>query len=226
MFTLFASIFAWSFLLGKEDKPIDNNLLEKREVNGEEIYFLKNEKEPYTGRSVENYDNGKKLFATYSKGKWSGPAIEYYPNGIKSYEDLYENGKMVFAKSWKPDGSICDVTQAIDGNGVVQTYHPNGNTKLEGLYTDNVLQGMVKGYYPTGELKEEVMFADNMEEGPFKEYHINGNPKWEGTYRNGNKEFGLLNEFNEEGELIKKMLCDSNAICTTTWTIDGSHLKE
>jgi len=53
MFTLFASIFAWSFLFGKEDKPIDNNLLEKREVNGEEIYFLKNEKEPYTGRSVE-----------------------------------------------------------------------------------------------------------------------------------------------------------------------------
>ena len=133
-FALFASLFVWSFLFGKADEPIDYSLLEKREVNGEEIYFLKNEKEPYTGRSVENYDNGKKLFATYSKGKWSGPAIEYYPNGIKSYQDFYENGKMVFAKSWKPDGSICDVTEAIDGNGVVQTYHPNGKQEWRAIF--------------------------------------------------------------------------------------------
>ena len=51
-FTLFASIFAWSLLFGKEDKPIDYNLLETREINGEEIYFLKDKKQSFTGKST------------------------------------------------------------------------------------------------------------------------------------------------------------------------------
>lgn len=177
------------------------------------------------------YETGEK----YEEYQYTGDSLKhglyksYSQGGILTEESIYIDGKLDGErKIYKTDGTL-EVTEqyTMDAlNGTFKTYHPNGNTKLEGMYTDNVLKGMVKGYYPTGELKEEVMFANNMEEGPFKEYHTNGKPKWEGTYRNGNKEFGLLNEFNEQGELIKKMLCDSNAICTTTWTIDGSHLKK
>ena len=59
-FTLFASLFVWSFLFGKEDEPIDFNLLEKREIEGEKIYFLKDSKEPYSGRSLGIFENGEK----------------------------------------------------------------------------------------------------------------------------------------------------------------------
>ena len=124
-FALFASLFVWSFLFGKADEPIDNSLLEKREVNGERMYFLKDKKEPYTGKSVILYDSGNKWVVNYSKGKMDGLSDYSYPNGAKDYIDFYENGKMVYAKSWKPDGSICDVTNVVDGE-VAQTYHQKG----------------------------------------------------------------------------------------------------
>lgn len=38
----------------------------------------------------------------------------------------------------------------------------------------------------------------------------------------GNNEFGLIKEYDETGQLIRKMMCDDRAICTTTWSIDGS----
>lgn len=63
---------------------------------------------------------------------------------------------------------------------------------------------------------EEVMFADNEENGPFTEYHKNGSLKAEGNYLNGDNEHGLLKLYNEEGELVRKMQCDSG-ICQTTW---------
>jgi antitoxin component YwqK of YwqJK toxin-antitoxin module len=174
-----------------------------------------------TGEKFEEYQfTGDSLkhgwYKTYSKA------------GVLREESNYVEGKLDGERKIYTANGELEVTEqyTMDAlNGVFKTYHSNGNIKLEGIYSGNVLAGVVKGYYPTGELMEEVMFAENREQGPFKEYHTNGKLKWEGTYRNGDKEFGLLKEYNEQGELIKKMLCDSNAICTTTWKIDGSHLK-
>ncbi len=179
---------------------------------------------------INKYDTGEK----YEEYQYTGDSLKhgwyksYSQGGILTEESNYVDGKLDgLRKIYTTNGEL-EVTEqyTMDAmNGPFKTYHPGGNVKLEGVYTDNVLKGIVKGYYPTGELMEEVMFEDNQEEGPFKEYHKNGNLKWEGTYRNGDKEFGLLQKYNEQGELIRKMMCDDNAICTTTWTIDGSHLK-
>ena len=65
---------------------------------------------------------------------------------------------------------------------------------------------------------------DNNENGPFKEYYPNGNIHWEGNYLNGDNEFGILNEYNEQGELIKKMDCDSMAVCKTIWTKENGDI--
>ena len=46
------ALFACYFWFGSEDKPIDYNLLETREINGEEIYFLKDKKQSFTGKST------------------------------------------------------------------------------------------------------------------------------------------------------------------------------
>jgi|TARA_R110000737_G_scaffold344660_1_gene372069 antitoxin component YwqK of YwqJK toxin-antitoxin module len=171
----------------------------------------------------------------YEEYQYTGDSLKhgwykrYSPEGKLTEESNYNDGKLDGSRKIYTSEGELEVTEQYTSdalNGVFKTYHSNGNIKLEGLYTDNVLAGVVKGYYPSGELMEEVMFEKNMEQGPFKEYHTNGKLKWEGTYRNGDKEFGLLKEYNEQGELIKKMLCDSNAICTTTWKIDGSHLKK
>jgi antitoxin component YwqK of YwqJK toxin-antitoxin module len=75
---------------------------------------------------------------------------------------------------------------------------------------------------------EEVTFINNMENGPFKEYYKNGQIKWEGNYKDGDNEYGLIQEFNEQGQLIKKMNCGrykGEYICQTIWTMDEGDKK-
>ena len=172
----------------------------------------KHEEYQYVGDSLKNgaykrYSPGGVLLeeSTYVEGKLNGERIIYNAKGEKEVSEIYESDVL---------------------NGPFKEFHPNGKIRFLGKYTDNVLSGTVNVFYPSGKIKEEVQFEDNIEEGPFKEFHENGNIKWEGTYRNGDNEFGLLKEYNEEGELIRKMMCDERAICTTTWTKDGSHLKK
>ncbi|MDF1695764.1 MAG: toxin-antitoxin system YwqK family antitoxin [Saprospiraceae bacterium] len=166
----------------------------------------------YTGDSLKNglykrFSPGGILLeeSMYVEGKLNGERIIYNEKGEKEVSEIYTNDVL---------------------NGTLREYYPNGKMKLTGTYTNNVLSGTVNVFYPSGKLKEEVQFLDNKEDGPFKEFHENGNIKWEGTYKDGDNEFGLLKEYNENGELIRKMMCDDRAICTTTWTIDGSHLKK
>ena len=63
-----------------------------------------------------------------------------------------------------------------------------------------------------------MTFLDNLENGPFVEYYENGNVQWSGTFLNGDNEVGELLHYSEDGVLIKKMWCDSAAICQTIWT--------
>ena len=172
----------------------------------------KHEEYQYTGDSLKHglykrFSKGGILLeeTNYTEGKINGERTIYNAKGEKEVVEIYENDVL---------------------NGPFKEFHTNGKIKFLGTYTNNVLSGTVNVFYPSGKIKEEVQFVDNVEEGPFKEFHENGNIKWEGTYRNGDNEFGLLKEYNESGELIRKMMCDERAICTTTWTIDGSHLKD
>ncbi|MBK7701221.1 MAG: hypothetical protein IPJ39_22090 [Saprospiraceae bacterium] len=61
--------------------------------------------------------------------------------------------------------------------------------------------------------------SDNNENGPFTEYYENGQIHWKGTYLNGGNEFGLLEEAGFLGTMIKRMKCDSMAVCRTFWRL-------
>ena len=71
---------------------------------------------------------------------------------------------------------------------------------------------------------ERVTFEGNEENGPFEEYHQNGQIQWKGTYLKGENEYGLLEEFDEIGEPIKRMMCDEMAICKTIWTKENGDI--
>jgi len=93
-----------------------------------------------------------------------------------------------------------------------------------GIYKNNVLSGAVSFFDSSGKLNEEVQFVDNFQLFPFQEFHANGKIKWEGTYKHSTVHgrrtvFGLLKEYNENGELIRKKMCDKKAICTTIRTL-------
>lgn len=152
-----------------------------------------------------SYINGTLIEqAQYSSGVLQGPRKMFHTNGAIEIEEHYDKGVIV---------------------GPYKTYYFDGTLAQEANYIKGMMQGTLKTYYKEGALKEEVTMVDNNENGPFKEYHASGQLKWEGQFLNGDNEFGLLQNYNEAGELIKKMMCDSLGVCATIWTKEDGDIQ-
>lgn len=189
---VFISIILISIGCG-EKKVIQNypngNIMEEYTVNKE------NQK---NGSYKAYFESGKiKETATYQNDQLIGKRTLYFENGKVETEENYSEPNVL--------------------NGEYKTYYDNGQLKLVKTYVNNVIQGTLKVYYPTGKIKEEVTMAENNENGPFVEYFENGQIQWKGSYLNGDNEFGLLEEWDSLGNPIKRMKCDSMAICRTFW---------
>lgn len=153
---------------------------------------------------------------------------ESYIDGVLVEKSLYKNGKLNGKRTlFHKNGQIEIDENYIDDQltGTYKSYYEDGTLSQEANYIDGKMEGVLKTYFNSGTLKEEVMMVDNNENGPFKEFHENGKLSWEGTYLNGDNEFGLIQEYNDQGALIKKMMCDSMARCTTIWTIETGDIK-
>jgi antitoxin component YwqK of YwqJK toxin-antitoxin module len=103
--------------------------------------------------------------------------------------------------------------------GPYRMYYENGTLKQEGQYLNNELVGAWRAYHDNGQLKEEVLFENNEENGPFVEYHANGKLAAEGSYLDGDNEHGELKIYDEEGGLLRTMMCDRGR-CQTTWSAE------
>jgi antitoxin component YwqK of YwqJK toxin-antitoxin module len=166
------------------------------------------------GTIIEEYtvDKDKKKHGLYTA---------YNDKGIISETAEYVNGQLHGErKIYDADGNL-EIVESYKDNvtdGPYSVLYPDGQVKFETTYSAGVMNSKAKSYTAAGTLKEEVTFVNNEENGPFKEYYDNGNIEWEGTYLNGDNEFGLLKHYDESGELIRKMMCDSMAICRTIWT--------
>ena len=66
------------------------------ETDGQNIVFLPNETDPYTGQYLCKYDNGlKEREGRYKNGKLDGKLIEWFQfNGQIKREENYKNGKI------------------------------------------------------------------------------------------------------------------------------------
>jgi len=142
--------------------------------------------------------------AHYKADVLSGRRTLYFSDGKPEIEEYYEDGLIV---------------------GTYNVYYNDGTILQEAHYISGMMQGPLKTYYKNGQLKEVVTMVDNEENGPFTEYHENGQLKWEGRFLNGDNEYGLLKHYNESGELIKKMECDSLGVCATVWTLEDGDIK-
>ncbi len=151
-----------------------------------------------------SYLNEGKVFeeSNYKNNEFDGERTIYHKNGEIEIKEIYKDGVL---------------------EGPYKTFYDNGQLNLLANYHNGIMEGIVKRYYETGELMEEVTFSNNMENGPFTEYHKNGQVKWKGNYKNGDNEYGIIEEYNEEGELVKKMKCGTykgEYICQTIWTLE------
>ena len=181
------------------------------------------------GSVVVKYDNGniKELYQVDKDSLKTGQYLLFSESGDTLEKAHYSMGKLNGIRTIYSKGSVLEIEeQYVDGvmDGDYKVYHPNGQLMLAQNYSGGELIGESLRYYENGQLEERVTFENGQENGPFTEYHENGQVHWEGTYLNGDNEFGLLKEYNDAGELIKKMRCDSLAICRTIWTIEDGDI--
>lgn len=171
---------------------------------------------------TNNYPNGNIMEQFTSKaGKKNGDYKSYYETGklreTATYQDddyigkrtlYFENGNIDTEENYTKPGVL---------NGEYKIYYKEGGIHVLKNFNENILSGLMIVYYPNGKVKEEVTIVNNQENGPFREYFQNGQMQWKGTYLNGDNEFGLLEEWDSLGVMIKRMKCDSIGICHTFW---------
>jgi len=119
-------------------KSIPSTKLMKR-ING--IWYYKNSDQPYSGKFIDYFFNGKMQGEGILKdGKVEGVRTVYYPNGNKRYFYTYING--------------------IE-NGLSEEYFINGKLRQKGSFVNKKEEGLWQVFYSTGKLKHESNFIAN-----------------------------------------------------------------
>lgn len=174
-------------------------------------------------KKVRHYfDNGvlEMVYSVNKAGNKDGDFKRYFKNGSLAETSHFKDGAQDGTrKLYYENGNIEEVQLFKNGklDGEQKGYHENGKLKFSCTNLENLLQGEYHSYYDNGKKRLFLTFVDDLENGPFIEYYRTGGIEWKGSYRNGNKEFGLLEQYDEKGELIKKMDCDTMGVCYTIW---------
>jgi antitoxin component YwqK of YwqJK toxin-antitoxin module len=111
------------------------------ETDGQNIVYLPNEDDPYTGIYLCKFDNGQKQKeGSYKNGKYDGKWTEWRENGQIEAELNYKNGKLDGKSTWWNKR----------GQKVIQKNYKNDN--LDGKWTE--------WFQFNGEIKRERNFKN------------------------------------------------------------------
>ena len=114
------------------------------ETDGQNIVFLPNDINPYTGKYLCKYDNGQKeKEGRYKDGKLDGKWTVWYNNGQTWYEGNYKDGKLDGKWTWW-NKSGQKVRQKNYKNGkldgkLIEWFQFNGEIKREESYKNGKL---------------------------------------------------------------------------------------
>lgn len=147
-----------------------------------------------------------------------GEYISYNENGDTFIVSQYDNGKLNGTRTIYNENKNIEIIENYVNDsleGKYEAFYPSGALKRTMQFESNKIVGKLYVYYESGKLIEEVLMENNLENGPFTEYYENGQKSWEGTYHNGENEIGLLIQYAENGDTIRKMQCDDRYICRT-----------
>ena len=109
------------------------------ERDGQNIVFLPNETNPYTGTYLCKFDNGQKeREGRYKNGKLDGKWTVWYENGQKESEVNYKNGKLDGKSTWwsKKGQKVRQknyINGKLDGK-LIEWFRFNGEIKREENY--------------------------------------------------------------------------------------------
>lgn len=168
----------------------------------------------------EYYPNGKiKYIGGYKDSLPQGPHRQYDEEGNIVSTQIYEEGYLVGEgvmdekgrqqgvwKEYHPTGELRATGEYSDGRRIGEWvfYHTNGKIEQRGKYdAKGKAQGTWKWFYETGNLLREEKYLNNTLDGNMVEYSDSGQVITKGEYLDGQKEgawFYQLGDYREEGE--------------------------
>jgi antitoxin component YwqK of YwqJK toxin-antitoxin module len=74
--------------------------------------------------------------ADYSGGKINGRFVEWYPNGERMVDAIFQRGRLVRATSWKLGGKVA--SELPKGTGTLVLFYPQGGKRRESVYEQGV----------------------------------------------------------------------------------------
>ena len=102
----------------------------------------------------------------------------------------------------KRDGTYYKKFSNVPFSGQLESYHPNGQLKIIGEFSDGKKVGEWIEYYMSGIKKNEGQFADGKKNGAWVYYFLNTNIKEKQFYKDGNKD-GLWEKFDVNGTVVQ-----------------------
>ncbi|MNK03717.1 MORN repeat variant [compost metagenome] len=145
------------------------------------IWYPKNSDQPYTGKFIDYFVNGKiQEEGVFKDGKVNGIRTGYYPNGNKSYFYTYTNG----------------IT-----NGESEEYFINGKLKQKGSFLKDKEVGLWQDFYSTGKLKRQSTFENNKQDLSKEETKFYGFLNKGITIMREGDYAGAIKKFNEAAKL-------------------------
>lgn len=154
--------------------------------------------------AVENINGITVIKGT--KEPFTGKTVAFYPDGKKSLEIEYRNGiESGTNRSWYNDGKIMNETQIDSGkiNGYWIDYYPNGVKENEVIYENDFMNGPCTRRYDNGNVKETGRYSHCREEGLWIYYWENGAKKAQGEYRESIKT-GEWQYWDKNGSILKE----------------------
>jgi antitoxin component YwqK of YwqJK toxin-antitoxin module len=122
----------WQFV------KVDFEQLDIRKNGRGNLYFLGDSL--FTGIAKEKLkDDKKEREVAFNDGKLHGGDTEWYENGQKACELIYNFGRVMTATSWKDNGEKCSETDVKNGNGLLVKYAKGGAEVYRDVYKNGEL---------------------------------------------------------------------------------------
>ena len=179
---------------------IDQNTLQKRGREGEELEYSPNKQTPYTGWAKMMHDNGQVagLFQ-YQDGKVDGVLMAWHPSGQKAME----------------------IKGDRKGFAIKTLWHENGQKALEESSKNNQSHGIRTLWYESGQKKWEATYQNGKMNGKWTKWYENGQQSMASTFKNG-KEDGIKSIWYENGQKARDCYYENEKLITAkVWKPNG-----
>jgi TonB family protein len=119
--------------------------------------------------------------------------------------------------------TVLPLNTAFAQEGLIKSFYPNGKTKSEINYSNNVREGEAKFYYENGNIKEERNYVNGKVEGLVKKYNKDGKLEEVFNIENGKRE-GPASQYDSAGVYLSDIYFENGVKVKDTSGEEGSEV--